>query len=224
MAMTSAAEMPKARAIGMWWIILSLYGAMFSGFVAVGYFASTPLDNPETAFIELTHVLFNPWLAGIFLAAILAAIMSTADSQLIVSTSALTEDLYRPFLRPRASERELVWVGRLGVLVIALLALLLARDPESRVLDIVAYAWAGFGAGFGPTVLLSLIWRGITRDGALAGMVTGAATVVLWANLEGGLFDAYEMLPGFLAGLLAIVLVSRLGRPPTEAVARLFAD
>jgi sodium/proline symporter len=224
MAMTSAAEMPKARAIGMWWMILSLYGAMFSGLVAVGYFAAAPLDNPETAFIGLTHALFNPWLAGVFLAAILAAIMSTADSQLIVSTSALTEDLYRPFLRPQAGERELVWIGRLGVIVIALLALLVARDPDSRVLDIVAYAWAGFGAGFGPTILLSLIWRGMTRDGALAGMVAGAATVVLWANLEGGLFDVYEMLPGFLAGLLAIVLVSRLGRPPAAAVARLFAN
>jgi sodium/proline symporter len=153
MAMRSAAEMPKARAIGMWWMILALYGAMFSGFVAVGYFAEAPLPNPETAFIGLTHALFNPWIAGMFLAAILAAIMSTADSQLIVSTSALTEDLYRPFLRQQASQGELVWVGRAGVIVIALAALLLGRDPESRVLDIVAYAWAGFGAGFGPTLL-----------------------------------------------------------------------
>ena len=224
MAMRSAAEMPKARAIGMWWMILALYGAMFSGFVAVGYFAEAPLPNPETAFIRLTHALFNPWVAGVFLAAILAAIMSTADSQLIVSTSALTEDLYRPFLRQQASERELVWVGRAGVIVIALAALLLGRDPASRVLDIVAYAWAGFGAGFGPTLLLSLLWRGATRNGALAGMIAGATTVVVWANLEGGVFDVYEMLPGFLAGVLAVVFFSAIGRPPSAAVTQLFDE
>jgi len=156
MAMKSAAEMPTARAVGMWWMILSLYGAMISGFVAVAYFQAAPLGNPETAFISLTRVLFNPWVAGLFLAAVLAAIMSTADSQLIVAASALTEDFYRPFLRPDAGEQELVWVGRIGVVAIALLALLIADDPQSRVLDIVAYAWAGFGAGFGPAVLLSL--------------------------------------------------------------------
>ena len=213
--MTSADEMPEARAVGMWWMILSLYGALFAGFLAAGVFASAPLANPETAFIDLSRTLFNPWIAGVFLAAILAAIMSTADSQLIVSTSALTEDLYRPFLRPQASERELVWVGRAGVIVIALIALLLGRDPESRVLDIVAYAWAGFGAGFGPIMLLSLTWSRMTRNGALAGMVAGAATVVLWANLEGGLFELYELLPGFLAGGLAAVLVSLAGPAPT---------
>lgn len=224
MAMKSADEMPKARVVGMWWMILSLYGAMFSGFVAVGYFAQEPLTNPETAFIGLTHALFNPWVAGVFLAAILAAIMSTADSQLIVSASALTEDLYRPFLRKNASDRELVWVSRAGVIVIALVALLLGRDPESRVLDIVAYAWAGFGAGFGPTILLSLTWRRMTRNGALAGMIAGSVTVVIWANLEGGLFDIYEMLPGFLVGAFAVILFSVMDRSIPAPVAQLFND
>jgi len=111
MAMKSATEMPLARAVGMWWMIASLYGAMISGFVAVAYFQATPLPNPETAFISLARVLFNPWISGIFLAAVLAAIMSTADSQLIVAASALTEDFYRPFLRQHAGERELVWVS-----------------------------------------------------------------------------------------------------------------
>ena len=223
MAMTSPAEMPVARAVGMGWMIVSLYGAMLSGFVAVAYFQPVPLDNPETAFISLARTLFNPWLAGIFLAAVLAAIMSTADSQLIVSTSALTEDLYRPFVRPTASQRELIWLGRAGIVIIALLALWIARDPESRVLDIVAYAWAGFGAGFGPAVLLSLTWPRMTRNGALAGMVTGAATVLVWANLNGGVFDVYEILPGFIAASLAIVLFSWSGAPP-PAAARFFAD
>ncbi len=223
MAMKSASEMPVARAVGMWWMIISLYGAIFSGTVAVAYFETAPLDNPETAFISLTHVLFNPWVAGVFLAAVLAAIMSTADSQLIVSTSALTEDFYRPFLRPRASDRELVWIGRAGLMVIALLAMLIASDPQSRVLEIVAYAWAGFGAGFGPAVLLSLTWRRMTRNGALAGIVLGAVTVVIWANLDGGLFDIYEILPGFIIGSAAIVIVSLYGTPPTVA-AKFFED
>ena len=221
MAMKSATEMPLARAVGMWWMIVSLYGAMISGFVAVAYFQATPLLNPETAFISLARVLFNPWISGIFLAAVLAAIMSTADSQLIVATSALTEDFYRPFLRQQAGERELVWVGRIGLIVIALLALVVASDPERRVLEIVAYAWAGFGASFGPALLLSLTWRRMTRNGALAGMVTGAVTVIAWANVEGGLFDVYEILPGFGMSALAIVLVS-LRDPPPSAAARFF--
>ena len=221
MAMKSASEMPVARAVGMWWMIISLYGAIFSGSIALAYFETAPLDNPETAFISLTHLLFNPWVAGVFLAAVLAAIMSTADSQLIVSTSALTEDFYRPFLRPKASERELVWIGRAGVIVIALLAMLIASDPQSRVLDIVAYAWAGFGAGFGPAVLLSLTWRRMTRNGALAGIVVGAVTVVIWANLDGGLFNIYEILPGFMIGSAAIAIVSFYGTPP-EVAAKFF--
>jgi sodium/proline symporter len=222
MAMKSPSEMPLARAVGMWWMIISLYGAMISGFLAVAYFSQTPLDNPEIAFIALTRALFNPWLAGVLLAAVLAAIMSTADSQLIVCTSALTEDLYRPFVRPDASQRELVLVGRGGVIAIALIALALASDPESRVLDIVAYAWAGFGAGFGPTILISLLWLRMTRNGALAGMIVGSVTVIVWSRLDGGVFDLYEMLPGFLASSAAIIIVSLAGPAPASA-GRFFA-
>ncbi len=223
MAMKSPLEMPLARAVGMWWMIISLYGAMFAGFLAVAYFAQAPLDNPETAFIALTGDLFNPWLAGVLLAAVLAAIMSTADSQLIVCTSALTEDLYRPFIRPQADDRELVLVGRGGVIAIALIALVFARDPESRVLDIVAYAWAGFGAGFGPTILMSLIWRRMTRNGALAGMLVGSITVIVWGHLEGGVFELYEILPAFIASLIAIVTFS-LGEPAPAVRGKFFAD
>ena len=214
MAMKAPSEMPVARVVGMWWMILSLYGALISGFVAVAYFQAAPLENPETAFISLTRVLFNPWISGLFLAAVLAAIMSTADSQLIVATSALTEDLYRPFVRAHASERELVWVGRLGIIGIALLALLIGRDPESRVLDIVAYAWAGLGASFGPALLLSLTWRRMTRNGALAGMVAGGVSVIVWANLDGGFFEVYEILPGFVISTFTSVIVSLRGQPP----------
>ena len=164
-------------------------------------------------FIELSTRLFNPWVAGILLSAILAAIMSTLSCQLLVCSSALTEDFYKGFVRRRAGQRELVWVGRLMVLLVALLAIVLARDPESRVLGLVSYAWAGFGAAFGPVVILSLTWRRMTRDGALAGMLTGAITVIAWKQLYAATTGLYEMVPGFVLATLAIVVVSRLGRP-----------
>lgn len=218
MAVKSPDEVPKARLIGMSWMVLSLYGAVFLGFAGIGYFAGAPLENPETVFITLTQALFNPWVAGILLAAILSAIMSTVDSQLLVCSSAITEDFYRAFVRREASQKELIWVGRGAVVAIALLALYLASDPDSRVLSLVAYAWAGFGAAFGPVIILSLFWRRMTRNGALAGMLSGAATVILWKQLEGGLFDIYEILPGFLICTVAVVAVSLLGRPPAKEV------
>ena len=223
MAVRSTSEIPKARFIGMWWMILSLYGAIFTGFVAVAVYARGPLANPETAFIRLSQDLFNPWISGWLLAAILAAIMSTVSAQILVSTSAITQDFYRSFLRPEATNRELVWLGRTGVIVIAMVAARLAYDPESTVLGLVAYAWAGFGAGFGPVVILSLIWPRMTRNGALAGMCAGAVTVVLWAQARADLWDIYEILPGFIAGAIAIVVVSLLGQKPAAEIRAEFA-
>lgn len=211
MGIASVNELHKAKRIGMSWMLLSMLGAALIGLAGIAWYADQPLENSETLLILLSQVLFNPWVAGILLAAILAAIMSTIDSQLLVSSSALAEDLYRGFIRPKAPANELVWVSRGAVLLVALLAAWLARNPESTVLDLVGYAWAGFGAAFGPVILLSLWWPAMTRNGALAGMLTGAITVVIWGNLEGGLFDLYELAPGFLLGLLAIVLVSKLG-------------
>ena len=150
---------------------------------------------------------------------ILAAIMSTLSCQLLVCSSALTEDLYRGFLRRNAGQRELVWVGRAAVLGVALLAIFIARDPESRVLGLVSYAWAGFGAAFGPVVLISLFWSRMTRNGALAGMVAGAATVIVWETLFAESTGLYSMVPGFAIGCVAIVLGSLLGRAPSPAMA-----
>ncbi|MEX2326387.1 MAG: sodium:proline symporter, partial [Pseudomonadales bacterium] len=157
-----------------------------------------------------TQLIFNPWLAGILLAGILAAVMSTIDSQLLVSSSALSEDFYKTWLRPGAGQTELVIVGRITVLMIAVIATVIALDPGSKVLGLVSYAWAGLGASFGPVILLSLYWQGMSRDGALAGMLTGAVTVVVWKQLQGGPFDVYEILPGFILSALMIVLVSKL--------------
>jgi sodium/proline symporter len=221
MAIRSAREVPKARLIGMTWMVFGLFGAILTGYAGIAYFAGNPLEDRETVFIALVTLLTHPWVAGFLLAAILAAVMSTVDSQLLVSSSAVTEDFYKPFLRPNASEKELVWVGRASVIGIALIALFIAGDPESRVLGLVSYAWGGFGAAFGPVVLLSLFWRRMTRNGALAGMIVGALTVVIWKNLQGGIFEMYEILPGFVLCALTAVVVSLMSEPP-ESVKETF--
>jgi sodium/proline symporter len=149
--------------------------------------------------------------------------MSTADSQLLVSSSALTEDLYKVLLRRSASQRELVWVSRVAVIVIALIAFVIALDPQSKVLDLVSYAWGGFGATFGPIILLSLFWSRMTRAGAVAGIIAGGVTVIVWKNLSGGMFDLYEIVPGFLISVVAIVVVSLAGAPPSREIQEEFA-
>ncbi|MEG3191961.1 sodium/proline symporter PutP [Lysobacter sp. D1-1-M9] len=226
MAADSIATIPKARRIGMSWMILCLAGSLTVGFFGIAYFADNPAvagpveANAERVFITLIEVLFNPWVAGILLSAILAAVMSTLSSQLLVSSSVLSEDFYRGFLRKQASHRELVWVGRASVLLIALVALWIARDPDSRVLGLVSYAWAGFGAAFGPVVLLSLFWQRMTRNGALAGMVLGAVTVIAWKQIAVNQFgsELYEIIPGFIVATLAIIIVSRLDREPPQDI------
>ncbi|BCQ45632.1 hypothetical protein ERHA55_31590 [Erwinia rhapontici] len=226
MAADSHRSIRTARRIGMIWMILCLAGAVAVGFFGIAYFQNNPAlagevsQNSERIFIELARILFNPWIAGILLSAILAAVMSTLSCQLLVCSSALTEDLYKNFLRKGASQRELVWVGRLMVLLVAAIAIALAANPDNRVLGLVSYAWAGFGAAFGPVVLLSLVWRRMTRNGALAGMIVGAATVLVWKQYEW--FDLYEIIPGFLFGSIAIVVFSLLGKGPSAAAEQRF--
>lgn len=221
MAADSLATIPKARRIGMTWMVLCLLGAMATGFFGIAYYTAHPEiagpvnENPERVFVALSEHLFNPWVAGVLLSAILAAIMSTLSAQLLVCSSALTEDFYRGLLRPKARQIELVWFGRLMVLAVALLAIWIARDPDSRVLGLVAYAWAGFGAAFGPVVLISLFWKRMTLWGALTGMVGGAATVLLWKQTGSAL---YEMVPGVLVATALIYVVSLLTRAPPAAV------
>jgi sodium/proline symporter len=156
----------------------------------------------------MATTLFHPVIAGICLSGILAAVMSTADSQLLVASSAVAEDLYKGMFRRQASEKELLWIGRLAVIAIALIAFALATDPDSKVLDLVAYAWAGFGAAFGPAILLSLYWSGMTRRGAIAGIVIGGVTVIVWKQLSGGIFELYEIVPGVAFSFAAIFLFS----------------
>ncbi len=216
MAISSVSEINKARRIGMSWMIFSSIGAMLTGFVGITYYSQSKatLEDPETIFIKLGEILFDPIITGFLISAILAAIMSTISSQLLVTSSSLTEDLYKTFLRRKASERELVFCGRLSVLLVAIIALILSWEKNDTILQLVGYAWAGFGSAFGPMILLSLYWRRMTKWGALAGMIIGASTVIIWSNA--GLSNTlYEMIPGFSASLFAIVIVSLLTRSPS---------
>ncbi|MAL98646.1 MAG: sodium/proline symporter PutP [Alteromonadaceae bacterium] len=222
-AIRSEADVPAARRIAVIWSAVGLIGALFVGFAAVGYFPET-IDDGERAFILLVDALFHPVIAGILLAAILAAIMSTADSQLLVSSSALAEDFYKALFRRDASQGELVWVGRIAVVVIALIACILALDPDSKVLELVSYAWAGFGAAFGPALLFSLYWKRMNKAGALAGIIVGGVTVVIWGNVSGGILDLYEIVPGFVFASIAIVVTSLATAEPEASVTRGFDD
>lgn len=228
MAADSHQTIRKARRISMTWMILCLAGAVAVGFFGIAYFENNPSqagtvsENGERVFIELAKILFNPWIAGILLSAILAAVMSTLSCQLLVCSSAITEDLYKAFFRKKASQRELVWVGRLMVLLVALIAIALAANPENRVLGLVSYAWAGFGAAFGPVVLISVMWSRMTRNGALVGMLIGAITVIVWKQY--GWFNLYEIIPGFIFASIAIVVVSLMGRSPSQIIQTRFAN
>ncbi|WP_122762806.1 sodium:solute symporter family transporter [Salmonella enterica] len=201
--------------------IISLMGWGLGYFGQPHILARFMAADSHHRFIELAQILFNPWIAGVLLSAILAAVMSTLSCQLLVCSSAITEDLYKAFLRKSASQQELVWVGRVMVLVVALIAIALAANPDNRVLGLVSYAWAGFGAAFGPVVLFSVMWSRMTRNGALAGMIIGAVTVIVWKQY--GWLDLYEIIPGFIFGSLGIVIFSLLGKAPTAAMQERFA-
>ncbi len=226
MAIRSVKDFPVARRVGMSWMIISLGGAVATGFIGIAYVHQTqqPLADPETIFIMLSQVLFHPFITGFLLAALLAAVMSTISSQLLVTSSALTQDFYKTFLNQNASDKTQVLVGRLSVLLVAIIAIWIALDRSSSILDLVGNAWAGFGAAFGPVILISLYWRKMTMPGALAGMVVGALTVLFWVftplQIEGQQLNdfLYAMVPGVALATLAIVLVSLVTQAPENVV------
>ena len=226
MAITSIKEMKKARQIGMGWMIFSLLGTIFMALIGIAFFEKNTqytLTNPEAIFIELGQILFHPLVTGFLLAAVLAAIMSTISSQLIVTSSALTEDLYKFFIRKNGSDKEYVFFGRMAVLAVSVFALILALEQSNTILNLVAYAWAGFGASFGPVIILCLTWRKMTHWGAIFGMITGAATVIIWKNV--GLGDTlYEIVPGFVLNLIVIVVVSLITYKRNEQIEKEFDE
>ncbi len=215
MAIRTLKEVPVARNIGMSWMFISLVGAISMGIFGRAYAVRNGLEvaDPETIFIILSELLFHPLITGFLYAALLAAVMSTISSQLLVASSSLTEDFYRLFLRKEATEKECVNVGRISVVLVGLVAAVIASDPNSQVLGLVSNAWAGFGAAFGPLIILSLMWPRTNGAGAIAGMIVGALTVIIWISLGwnaefmGGP-GVYEIIPGFIAAFIAIMVVS----------------
>ena len=216
-AIRSENDIPAARRIAVSWSALCLVCAMAVGILGTVYMARD-LGDGETIFMVMVNAIFHPVISGVLLAAILAAVMSTADSQLLVSSSALTDDFYKAMIRKDASQSELVWVGRFAVIGIAVIAYLLAMNPDSTVLGLVSYAWAGFGAAFGPALILALFWRRMNTAGAIAGIVVGGVTVVLWAQVSGGIFDLYEIVPGVIFAYIAIVAASLATGEPTDEI------
>lgn len=228
MGIRSVKDIPLAATISVTWAVTAMALAVTIGFVGVAYVDAnieTPLDDPEQIFLVLINALMNPWVAGFLLAAILAAVMSTADSQLLVASSAITEDVYRAFVNKNASPRLLMWLSRAAVVVVAVVAALVALYGDRSVMGLVGYAWAGFGAGFGPVLLMAVFWKRMTWAGALAGMVAGAGTAVLWDVLDEIYFgtDLYAMVPAVALGFVCIFVFNPLGRV-TEQMERDFEN
>lgn len=219
MSISSIRQLPRARLVAIVWVFVSLSFAVIVGLVGVGMFTGLEGGTEETVFILMINELFNPWVGGILLAAILSAIMSTIDSQLLVSSSALTEDFYKKILQREASEKQLVVIGRACVIIISVIALLLALSPDNTVLGLVSYAWGGFGAAFGPLVIFALFSRKTSWKAALAGMVVGTVVLVLWERLGLGA-HMYEIVPGFISNAVTIFAVNALvGEPDADVVA-----
>ena len=221
MSVKSVSKLSESMTIAIVWVLLSLSGAVLIGFVGIGMFDN--LADEEKVFIFMISKVMHPWLAGIMLAAILSAIMSTIDSQLLVSSSALTEDFYQKAIRKNAAERETVLVGRMCVIIISTMSLILALRPSDTILNIVAYAWGGLGAAFGPLVLFALFSRKTTWQSALAGMVTGTVVLVLWKQVELS-STMYEIVPGFIANCLTIFLVNTIIEQKDQRVLKEFDD
>lgn len=220
-AIRSHGDVKTARRIGTGWVILCMGGAVLTGLIGVAWFhdAGEPLDNPETVFLLLSQILFHPFIAGLVLAAVLAAIMSTMSSQLLVSSSALVEDIYGLFKRSPDARTQL-WLGRGSVVLVTIVAVLIAQDPDSTVLALVGFAWAGFGAAFGPMVLMALYWKGVTAMGALAGMISGAAVSYIWGTVPAikEAINLYEIVPGVIVHFIVAIVVSLLTKRPDAEV------
>lgn len=236
MAADNVSVMKNARRISMTWMILCLAGAIAAGFFGFAFFTQHPdlagpvtntlpgQNNQEMIFMELVKLLFNPWVGGIVLSGVLAAVMSTLSCQLLVCSSTLTQDLYKGIFKKNAKEKELVWVGRVMVLLIALVSIVIAYDPNSKILGLVANAWAGFGASFGPVIVLSLFWKRATKWGALAGMLVGAITVIVWIAFDKFGTGIYEIIPGFILNCMTMVVVSLLDKAPSKEIQQRFDE
>ena len=218
MAIKTSKSIPQATRIAMVWVVISLAMAVLVGLTGRVYLGDILKGTEaETVFIRMSDDFFDPFIAGVITAGILGAIMSTSSSQLLVTASSVTRDFYEPLINPDASPATMVRLSRIMVVVVSLLSMYLALDPNSMILNIVSYAWAGFGAAFGPMILMSLYWRRMTMNGAFAGIVAGGVTVLVWKNFFSWT-GIYEIIPGFLLSLAAIVLVSLMDKMPPQEI------
>ncbi|MBZ7986664.1 sodium/proline symporter PutP [Campylobacter canadensis] len=218
MSIKSVNDIKQATFIGISWMVISLLGAIMVGFLGIAYLkvSNVSLNDPERIFILMSQILFNPWVAGILLSAILAAIMSTASSQLLVSSSTLAQDFYKKIFKKDASNKTIMFISRLSVLIVSLIAFLLSTNENSSILKIVSYAWAGFGASFGSVILLSLFWKNMSRFGAILGMAAGAICVIIWESIQANMlfksaiFELYSIIPAFIVAVVFIIIGSLL--------------
>ena len=232
MAIGDVKDIPKAKRIGISWMILTVGGALLLGLFGIAYlykFDQTTMlqfdqskELSETIFIHLSRTLFHPLIGGFLLSAILAAVMSTISSQLLVTSSSMTEDIYKAFFNKTASPKRMLLVSRLSVLIVAIIALLLSLDPKDSILNLVGNAWAGFGAAFGPLIILSLLWKKTTATAGLLGMLVGGATVLLWVYIPHDYKSVYEIIPGFILSFLTIVIVSFFSKPVEASIVEEF--
>lgn len=219
MAIKSSKELKSARKIGIGWMAIGLLGAVSSGLIGLVYFSQNgiKLDNAETVFLRLGDILLHPFINGIVLSAVLAAIMSTISSQLLVCSSSVTKDFFLTFHKREISGANQMFIGRLSVLIVALVATVFAYLPNKSILDIVGQAWAGFGSSFGPLLLLSLYWKRMNKWGALSGMLVGGLTVIVWITTGLSKY-LYEMVPGFFLSFVSVIIVSLLTSKPDSSI------
>lgn len=227
MAMRKPSDAVPGRRIGVFWMLFCILGAVFTAMIGTVFFAQNPdiqvtdREAFETVFLDMGRILFHPLIAGLVLTAVLAAIMSTISSQLLVTSSALIEDLYMITVKRQPRQKNLMWLSRLSVLLVAVVAGVLAINPSDSILGLVGFAWAGFGSAFGPLVIASLYWKRLNVPGAIAGMVVGAVVSFAWG--QSPLSDVlYEIVPGVLASVLFMVVVSLMTKPPATHITNTF--
>ena len=223
MAIKNPSELGKSRRIATIWCVISLIAAVAIGLIGRSLYPATLLTKSasESIFIELSRNLLPPLLAGLVMAGILAATISSSDSYLLIATSSVAKNIHHGILKKDASDKQVMTISRIVMLVIAVVGIIIGLDENSIIFEVVAFAWAGFGATFGPIILFSLFWKRTTRGGAIAGMIAGGSMVFIWRLLIkpiGGVFGIYELLPAFIFSCITIVVVSILSREPSAEI------
>ncbi len=228
MAIKDTKEVKKSAAIAIIWVVISLTAAVLIGILGRVYLDSQNValssSEQELIFIKTVKMLFPSFLGGIFLSAVLASIMSTADSQLLVTASAVVNDFYTVVVKKEASEKKLMWISRIAVMLVSVIACILALNPNDSIMGIVSNAWAGFGAAFGPAIVFSLYWKRLTLKGTAAGIIGGAATVLIWEYIlpDAVTMGLYSIIPGVIVSVLLTVIVSLIDKEPSQEIQQLF--